>query len=57
MAISSNLAACGRNTRNPRFDCTYPGVLNEVRGAISKLPETSQRNILTDNAIRFYKLR
>jgi hypothetical protein len=31
-------------------------VVKEVRGAISKLPEASQRNILTDNAIRFYKL-
>ena len=35
---------------------SIPGVLKEVRGAIGKLPETTQRNILTDNAIRFYKL-
>jgi predicted TIM-barrel fold metal-dependent hydrolase len=41
----------------PHFDCTYPGVLKEVRSAIGKLPEASQRNILTDNAIRFYKLQ
>jgi predicted TIM-barrel fold metal-dependent hydrolase len=41
----------------PHFDCTYPGVLKEVRSAIGKLPEVSQRNILTDNAIRFYKLQ
>ncbi len=41
---------------NPHFDCTYPGVLKEVRGAISGLPEISQRHILTDNAIRFYNL-
>jgi predicted TIM-barrel fold metal-dependent hydrolase len=40
----------------PHFDCTYPGVLGEVREAIGSLPESSQRNILTDNAIRFYKM-
>jgi predicted TIM-barrel fold metal-dependent hydrolase len=40
----------------PHFDCTYPGVLKEVRHAIRKLPETTQHDILTDNAIRFYKL-
>jgi predicted TIM-barrel fold metal-dependent hydrolase len=40
----------------PHFDCIYPGVVKEVRGAISKLPEISQQNILTDNAIRFYNL-
>jgi hypothetical protein len=31
-------------------------VLKEVRSAIGELPESSQRNILTDNAIRFYNL-
>lgn len=38
----------------PHFDCTYPGVLKEVEQALSKLAENDKRNILTDNAVRFY---
>ena len=40
----------------PHFDCTYPGVLNEVRKAISVLPESARTKILTENAIAFYNL-
>jgi predicted TIM-barrel fold metal-dependent hydrolase len=39
----------------PHFDCTYPGVLNEVDAAIAGLPAHARQNILTDNALRFYK--
>ncbi|HTT76647.1 MAG TPA: amidohydrolase family protein [Candidatus Binataceae bacterium] len=40
----------------PHFDCTYPGVLKQIKEAISILPIAAQRNILTDNPKRFYKL-
>ena len=40
----------------PHFDCTYPGILNEVRKAISVLPESARTKILTENAIAFYNL-
>jgi len=40
----------------PHFDCTFPGVLKEVRGALGVLPEASRTKILTENAITFYRL-
>jgi len=40
----------------PHFDCTFPGVLKEVRGALAVLPETSRTKILTQNAVNFYRL-
>jgi predicted TIM-barrel fold metal-dependent hydrolase len=40
----------------PHFDCTYPGVLKEVTAALAPLSEHARHNILTENAIRFYKL-
>jgi predicted TIM-barrel fold metal-dependent hydrolase len=39
----------------PHFDCIYPGVVKEVRKALSALQESARENILTSNAIRFYK--
>jgi predicted TIM-barrel fold metal-dependent hydrolase len=40
----------------PHFDCTYPGVVAEVEKAVSVLSERARRNIMTENAIRFYNL-
>jgi uncharacterized protein len=40
----------------PHFDCTFPGVLKDVREALGVLPETARTKILTENAIRFYRL-
>jgi predicted TIM-barrel fold metal-dependent hydrolase len=40
----------------PHFDCTYPGVLTQIREAIAGLSKTAQHNILTANPSRFYKL-
>jgi predicted TIM-barrel fold metal-dependent hydrolase len=41
----------------PHFDCTFPGVVRQVRDAIEVLPESARNRILTENAIRFYNLR
>jgi predicted TIM-barrel fold metal-dependent hydrolase len=40
----------------PHFDCTYPGVLKEVKKALDPLPESARTSILSENALRFYKL-
>ena len=40
----------------PHFDCTYPGVVREVTRALGKLPDSARDNILTQNALRFYRL-
>jgi predicted TIM-barrel fold metal-dependent hydrolase len=40
----------------PHFDCTYPGVVSEVTRALAKLPDSARDNILTQNALRFYRL-
>ncbi len=40
----------------PHFDCTYPGVVAQVEGALSTLPAEARGNIMRENAIRFYKL-
>ena len=40
----------------PHFDCTYPGVVSEVTRALGKLSDSARDNILTQNALRFYRL-
>jgi uncharacterized protein len=40
----------------PHFDCTFPGVLNEVKHALEPLSENERNLILTGNALRFYRL-
>ena len=40
----------------PHFDCTYPGIVGEIRRACGVLPDTARRAIVTENAIRFYQL-
>ncbi len=40
----------------PHFDCTYPGIVGEVRGACASLPETARQAIISDNGKRFYRL-
>ena len=40
----------------PHFDCTYPGVVREVTRALGKLSDSARDNILTQNALRFYRL-
>jgi predicted TIM-barrel fold metal-dependent hydrolase len=40
----------------PHFDCTYPGVVREVTRALGKLSGSARDNILTQNALRFYRL-
>ncbi len=40
----------------PHFDCTFPGVLDEVRHALEPLSENERNLILTENALRFYGL-
>jgi predicted TIM-barrel fold metal-dependent hydrolase len=40
----------------PHFDCTYPGVLDEVNRALGVLSESARTSILTENAVRFYGL-
>ena len=39
----------------PHFDCTYPGLVEEVGRACSGLSEPARRGILEDNAARFYR--
>jgi predicted TIM-barrel fold metal-dependent hydrolase len=40
----------------PHFDCTFPGVVEEVEGACEGLSEDARNNILTQNGARFYSL-
>ncbi len=40
----------------PHFDCTYLGVVGEVTRALGKLSDSARDNILTQNALRFYRL-
>lgn len=39
----------------PHFDCTFPGLVDEVQRACSGLPASARRAILEENAIRFYR--
>ena len=41
----------------PHFDCTFPGLVEEVTEVCSTLPEVSRRRILEENTARFYGLR
>ncbi|MBI3247125.1 MAG: amidohydrolase [Deltaproteobacteria bacterium] len=38
----------------PHFDCTYPGVVEELRESCETLPDSAQRKIMGENAARCY---
>jgi len=40
----------------PHFDCTFPGVVEELRESCEPLPENAQRKIMGENAARCYGL-
>lgn len=40
----------------PHFDCAYPGIVREIEHACEGLAERTRRNIIADNARRFYRL-
>jgi uncharacterized protein len=40
----------------PHFDCTYPGVVKQVRDALSVVSDGARRKIMSENAARFYNL-
>lgn len=40
----------------PHFDCTFPGVVDELREGCEGLPESAQRKIMGENAARCYGL-
>jgi uncharacterized protein len=40
----------------PHFDCTYPGSVREAGKACAQLSEQARRNIISDNALRFYNI-
>jgi predicted TIM-barrel fold metal-dependent hydrolase len=40
----------------PHFDCTFPGVVDEVRQACAALPERARQKIIGENAKRLYNL-
>jgi predicted TIM-barrel fold metal-dependent hydrolase len=40
----------------PHFDCTFPGVVDEVREACASLPVAAQQKILGENTHRLYNL-
>jgi predicted TIM-barrel fold metal-dependent hydrolase len=40
----------------PHFDCTFPGVVDEVKAACAALPERARRKIIGENAKRLYNL-
>jgi predicted TIM-barrel fold metal-dependent hydrolase len=40
----------------PHFDCTFPGVVDEVKESCAKLPAHAQQQILSENAKRLYNL-
>ncbi len=40
----------------PHFDCTFPGIVQEVQRACEGLSEGARRSIVTENAARFYGL-
>jgi predicted TIM-barrel fold metal-dependent hydrolase len=43
-------------TDYPHPDCTFPGMVKELRDAIAGLPESNQARILGQNAIDLYRL-
>ena len=40
----------------PHFDCTFPGVVDEVKASCAKLPTHAQQKIIGENAKRLYNL-
>ncbi len=40
----------------PHFDCTFPGVVDELQESCAELPESAQREIMGENAARCYGL-
>ena len=40
----------------PHFDCTFPGVVDEVRAVCASLPEQARQKILGENTKRLYNL-
>jgi predicted TIM-barrel fold metal-dependent hydrolase len=40
----------------PHFDCTFPGVVDELREGCDGLPERAQKQIMGENAARCYGL-
>ena len=40
----------------PHFDCTFPGVVEEVKEACAALPEQAQKKIIGENTRRLYNL-
>ncbi len=40
----------------PHFDCVFPGVVDELKEHCEPLPESAQRNIMSENAARCYGL-
>ena len=40
----------------PHFDCTFPGVVDEVKESCAPLPEWAQKKIIGENAKRLYNL-
>jgi len=43
-------------TDYPHPDCTFPGMVKELRDAVAGLPESDQARILGQNAIDLYRL-
>ena len=40
----------------PHFDCTFPGVVEEVKEACASLPKRAQKKIIGENTRRLYNL-
>jgi predicted TIM-barrel fold metal-dependent hydrolase len=40
----------------PHFDCTFPGVVDELREGCDGFPESAQKQIMGENAARCYGL-
>ncbi len=40
----------------PHFDCTFPGVLQEVHQSVAALSKRAQQKIIGKNAARLYQM-
>ncbi|MGE0680406.1 MAG: amidohydrolase family protein [Candidatus Binatia bacterium] len=40
----------------PHFDCTFPGVLQEVKDSVAGLSARAQQKIIGENAVRLYQM-
>ena len=40
----------------PHFDCTFPGVVEELQESCEHLPKSAQQKIMGENAARCYGL-